>query len=323
MHKYSECFSLIIRVSYVDLGSDALRTLSAVLEAGTFDAAAEQLHITPSAVSQRIKALEVSVGRILVRRTKPITATRDGEVLARMAKQWTLLTREAQLELTGDLDTDVAAAPLADRPRVHLPIAANADSLATWLLPTLARFHRENPVAVEVIRDDEAVNSSRLVTGEVMGAITSDPLPLRGTILQPLGVMRYLPVATREFLETWMPDGVTDSALARAPMVAFDRNDELQRRVLGMMSAQRLDPPAVYIPASTEYHRAIEAGMGWGAVPLAQVTEALDDGRVFTFTDLHVDVPLYWQYWKLGSSLLRTLTELIADGARQHLLRPE
>ena len=88
----------------MDLGSDALRTLSAVLDAGTFDAAAEQLHITPSAVSQRIKALEVSVGRILVRRTKPITATRDGEVLARMAKQWNLLALEAQLELTGDLD---------------------------------------------------------------------------------------------------------------------------------------------------------------------------------------------------------------------------
>ena len=305
----------------MDLGSDALRTLSAVLDAGTFDAAADQLHITPSAVSQRIKALEVSVGRILVRRTKPITATRDGEVLARMAKQWNLLTLEAQLELTGDLD-DAMTTSLTDRPRVHLPIAANADSLATWLLPTLARFHRENPVAVEVIRDDEAVNSSRLVTGEVMGAITSDPLPIRGTTLRPLGIMRYLPVATGQFLDTWMPDGVDDASLAKAPMVQFDRNDELQRRVLRMMSGQRLDPPAVYIPASTEYHRAIEAGMGWGAVPLAQIADALDSGRVVTFTDLHVDVPLYWQYWKLGSSLLRTLTDLVVDGARRHLIAP-
>lgn len=311
----------------MDLGSDALRTLSAVLDAGTFDAAAEQLHITPSAVSQRIKALEVSVGRILVRRTKPITPTRDGEVLARMAKQWDLLSREAQLELSGDLGLsgdldDVAAAPLVDRPRVHLPIAANADSLATWLLPVLARFHRENPVAVEVIRDDEAVNSSRLVTGEVMGAITSDPLAIRGTTLRALGTMRYLPVATPEFLDLWMPRGVDDAALAKAPMVQFDRNDELQRRVLAMMSGEVLDPPAVYIPASTEYHRAIESGMGWGAVPLAQVTNALEDGRVVTLTDLYVDVPLYWQYWTLGSSLLRTLTEMIADGAREHLLPP-
>ena len=88
----------------MELNQDNLVTLATVLREGTFDAAAAVLHITPSAVSQRIKALETSTGRILLRRTKPVTATADGEVLARLAKQWDLLTAEAGIELRGTPD---------------------------------------------------------------------------------------------------------------------------------------------------------------------------------------------------------------------------
>ena len=55
----------------MDISQEGLRTLAAVLREGTFDAAATALHITPSAVSQRIKALESSTGRVLVERTAP------------------------------------------------------------------------------------------------------------------------------------------------------------------------------------------------------------------------------------------------------------
>ncbi|MFT4044527.1 MAG: LysR family transcriptional regulator ArgP [Gordonia sp. (in: high G+C Gram-positive bacteria)] len=306
----------------MDLGQDGLRTLTAVLDAGTFEAAAQRLHVTPSAVSQRVKAMEVSVGRILLRRTKPIVATADGEVLLRLARQWELLTTEADLELTGAPASASADAALTDLPRVHVPIAANADSLATWLLPALAQFHHTHPVAVEVLRDDETVNSLRLKTGEVMGAITANPLPIRGTAVAPLGVMRYLPVATPEYLRTWLPDGPTDAALAKAPMVHFDRNDHLQRSALAALTTRTLDPPAIYIPSSTEYHRAIEAGIGWGAVPLVQISEALKAGLVERFVDHHLDVPLFWQYWKLGSTLLSALTAEICAAATRELLAP-
>jgi len=41
-----------------------------VIELGSFDAAAERLHVTPSAISQRIKALDQCVGQALVVREK-------------------------------------------------------------------------------------------------------------------------------------------------------------------------------------------------------------------------------------------------------------
>ncbi|MFE0748677.1 LysR family transcriptional regulator ArgP [Gordonia sp. NPDC058843] len=301
----------------MDISQEGLRTLAAVLREGTFDAAATALHITPSAVSQRVKALESAVGRVLLRRTKPATATPDGEVLVRLAKQWELLLAETRAEFVGTAaDGDL---PLTARPRVHLPIATNADSLATWLLPVLARFHREHAVAVEVFRDDETRSSAMLRTGDVLAAVTSEPLAIRGCTLHSLGTMRYLPVATAEFIDTWLPDGPDADSLARAPMVQFDRNDHIQRNISAALAGGPVDPPAVYIPASTEYHRAVELGIGWGAVPVVQISEALDSGRVRLVADHHIDVPLYWQYWKLSSPLLQQLTTAVIDGAARGL----
>ena len=300
--------------SEMEISQEGVQTLAAVLLEGTFDGAAGALHITPSAVSQRIKALETSVGRVVVRRTKPATATPDGEVLVRLAKQWDLLTAEARAELLGGDPADPRG------PRIHLPIAANADSLATWFLPVIARMHARHPVAIEVLRDDESQNSRFLRSGEVLGAITSDPLGIRGCTIRPLGAMRYLPVATPDFVTRWMPDGPTTDALAQAPMVLFDRNDYIQRDVLTRLADGPVSPPINYVPASTEFHRAVELGMGWGAVPEVQIADALRSGRVVRIVDDHADVPLFWQYWKLSSPVLDSLTALTVAAAAEHLV---
>src|ERR1700712_1596519 len=99
-----------------------LAALSAAVTEGTFDAAARVLHVTPSAISQRIKALEVSVGRVLLVRSKPIQPTAAGQALARLAGQVSALTADVAAELGGDGAPDRA---------VVVPLAVNADSLAT------------------------------------------------------------------------------------------------------------------------------------------------------------------------------------------------
>ena len=106
--------------------SELIETLSTVVKEGTFDAAARTLHVTPSAVSQRIKALEQRVGRVLVVRSKPVQATEAGEALLRLGQQLTLLETETLRQLGTERDDE--------RPTT-LPIAVNADSLATWILP--------------------------------------------------------------------------------------------------------------------------------------------------------------------------------------------
>src|SRR5687767_1272094 len=103
------------------LQPEHLATLLAIVDTGTFDAAARRLHVTPSAVSQRVKALEAEVGQVVVVRSTPCRATAAGEVLVRLARQQALLESEALAGLTA-----------AAGERVDLPIAVNADSMSTW-----------------------------------------------------------------------------------------------------------------------------------------------------------------------------------------------
>ena len=62
---------------------DQLAALEAVADTGAFEAAARRLAVSTSAVSQRIRALESALGRVLVRRGSPSTPTPDGEVVLR------------------------------------------------------------------------------------------------------------------------------------------------------------------------------------------------------------------------------------------------
>ncbi len=110
------------------LDLDQLEALGAAVAEGSFDAAAARLHVTPSAISQRIKALETSVGRVLVIRSRPVRPTASGQTLLRAARQIEAVAAEAGREL-GEEGED-------RMPRIAL--AVNADSLATWLPPALA-----------------------------------------------------------------------------------------------------------------------------------------------------------------------------------------
>src|SRR5688572_10357659 len=103
-----------------------LRAFSATVDHGSLDGAAAALHVTPSAVSQRLKALERSVGVVLLQRSRPVRPTEPGEEVLRLARQLEVLTRDSEQSL-GSAD---------ERPTVRL--AVNADSLATWVLATLA-----------------------------------------------------------------------------------------------------------------------------------------------------------------------------------------
>src|SRR4051794_23091230 len=95
----------------------AVEALVAIADHGTFDAAARALHVTPSAVSQRIRALEREVGQVVVRRGSPCEPTAAGAALVRLGRQTRLLEAEARAALADDVG------------RVQVTVAVNADSL--------------------------------------------------------------------------------------------------------------------------------------------------------------------------------------------------
>ena len=235
----------------MQLDLEQLRTLKAVVEHGTLDAAAGALHVTPSAISQRLKALETTAGQVLLVRSRPARATEAGEAVLRLARQVELLAEDTTAELAGD------ALP----PR--LGVAVNADSMATWFLPAIAPLAGE--VAVECHREDE-INTARLLkSGLVVAAITVFAEPVAGCTVTRLGAMRYRPMAAPAFAERWFPDGPTREALAAAPMMVFDRDDSLQHDFLAA-HARGATPPQTMVPSSTDFVRAIGLGLGWGMV---------------------------------------------------------
>jgi len=179
----------------MDLDVAQLRALSAAVSEGTFEAAARTLHVTPSAISQRLRALEVATGRVLLVRSKPVQVTESGQVVLRLARQIDLLAAETARELG---EEGSAAGPRA------VPIAVNADSLATWVLPALAPL--AGSMCFDIHREDQEYTAALLREGAVMAAVTADADPVPGCSSTRLGSMRYRPMASVGFIERWFPD---------------------------------------------------------------------------------------------------------------------
>ncbi|GAB4100381.1 ArgP/LysG family DNA-binding transcriptional regulator [Sinomonas halotolerans] len=292
---------------------EQLRALAAVVDHETFEAAAYELRITPSAVSQRIKALERSVGSVLVRRLKPVVPTPAGERLLRSARQLLLLADEALLALRGAQDADDAGTrpggPLTERLRV--PIVANADSIATWLPRALREVGLGGRIAVELLRDDEHATADLLRSGDAVGAVTADPRPVQGCRVRPLGTMVYRAKASAEFIARWFPDGPTPAALAAAPVMQYDRKDSHQLALLARVAPDAA-PPQHFIPDSVQYVEAVHAGLGWGMVPDLQDP----DGELVELdAGWNEDLELYWQAWTLDSPGLDEVTEAVVRAA--------
>ncbi|WP_405876098.1 MULTISPECIES: LysR family transcriptional regulator ArgP [unclassified Streptomyces] len=293
-----------------ELPLDQVRTLLAVVDEGTFDAAAAALHVTPSAVSQRVKALEQRTGRVLLMRTKPVRPTESGEVVVRFARQLARLERDARAEL----GMSGAGEP------TRVSIAVNADSLATWFLPALTRVRPEPRLCFELRREDETRTASLLREGLVMAAVTSSPEPVTGCSVRALGRMRYLPVAHPDFVREHLGGPLRD-ALAVAPSVAFDRSDDLQDAFVRRLRRGRGGASAVrhFVPTSEGFVEAVAAGLGWGVVPEVQAEPLLGTGRLVRLAPEAVDVPLYWQQWKLDSPALAAVAEVVAQAAGEAL----
>ncbi|TDC01681.1 LysR family transcriptional regulator ArgP [Micromonospora fluostatini] len=302
-------------------GLDAthLRTFAAVVGEGSFEGAARLLHVTQSAVSQRIRALEATVGQVLVRRSRPCRATPAGEPLLRLAGQLVLLEREALAEARGPLSgTPGSRSGVGTGTRVA--VVANADSLATWFVPALARLPADLAVRFDVRQDDQDHTADLLRDGTVMAGVTAQRTPVQGCRVRRLGALRYRALAAPAPAGRWFPDGVTEEALAAAPVIVFDRRDRVQHRFIRAVAGRDLDPPVHYVPSVPAFSEAIRLGLGWGLVPEQLARADVAAGRCVDLApDRFVDVPLYWQHWRLDSPILAALTEAVRAAAADAL----
>lgn len=287
---------------------DQLEALVAVVDRGTFAAAARALGVTQSAISQRIKALESAAGCVLLVRASPCRPTEEGTALVRFGRQVILLDQEAARSL------EAGAGP------VRLPVAVSADSLGLWFDDVFAVLSEWEDVVLELFVEDQGHSLHLLRTGAVAAVVTSDPQAVQGCSVTPLGAMRYLPVATPYLADRHRRGRGVD--WARIPVVRFNEVDDLQALVLRHHGVAGHDVvPTHRVPSTESFAAAVRAGLGWGALPQQQATADLAVGRLVRLPGTRpVDVPLYWQRWKLHSPALDRLTTIVRDAAAD--LRP-
>ncbi len=304
------------------LQRDHLETLLAAVDHGTLDAAARALSITPSAVSQRIKAMEQQLGRVLLQRTTPVAPTADGEVVLRHARQARLLDDETARALGVGPDGD-AALPVV--PSVAL--AVNADSLGTWFLDALALVRADTEVVFDLHREDQDRTAELLRAGTVMAAVTAEADPVQGCSSVLLGVDRYRAVASPAFVARYLDGADTErrmtDRLDRVPLVDYDRDDDLQQGYLRRVLGHAPGGPRHFVPTSADFARAVALGFGWGMLPEAQCLQDLREGSLVELTPgRRADVALWWQRWNLASPLLERVTDAVRTTAREWLHQP-
>ncbi|KQR73309.1 LysR family transcriptional regulator ArgP [Rhizobium sp. Leaf341] len=295
----------------------SLRAVAAVVQTGSFEKAARRLNVTPSAVSQRVKALEERLGTALVVRSTPCTATEKGAWLCRHMETVGMLESELLTHLPALVD------PLSPDDRVTLPIATNADSLATWFLGAISTFSKGSRHLLNIAVDDQDHTAEWLQQGRVIAAVTSLEKPVSGCRRTPLGALRYRATASPDFVERYLADGMTLAAFSQAPSLTFNQKDRLQSRWLRDTLGAEPACPTHWLPSTQSFVEASLAGMGWGMNPEMLVEAHLANGRLVELVpDTPLDVPLFWQINRLAADQLTALTRAVVDVAHKALRLP-
>ena len=288
-----------------------LAALATVVEQGGFERAAQCLGLSQSAVSQRIKLLEMRVGQPVLVRGTPPQPTALGQRLLNHVQQVRLLE--------GDLQQQVPALDEEGRPE-RLRVALNADSLATWWLPAVGDFCRASGLLLKLLVEDQAVGLKRMRAGEVAACLCASPRPVAGARALALGAMRYRALASPAFIARHLASGTDAARLARVPAIVFGPDDRLQQRYLAGLGYAGSFLHHL-CPSSEGFVRMAEAGLGWGLIPEAQVAAQLADGRLRELLPGQaIDVPLYWHSWRLGGERLEQLTAHLRRQARHWLV---
>lgn len=291
----------------------SLAAVAAVAREGSFEKAATILGVTPSAVSQRVKGLEERLGAILINRGAPCRPTEFGAKLCAHVEQVRLLENEVVADLPG---------LVGQEPGPHtIRVAVNADSVSTWFPRAAAAFAAETGALLDLVLEDESHTAERLRTGEVLAAVTADPSPVVGCRIFPLGRIEYLAIASPGFVDHAFPAGIDATRLQQAPMLRFDRRDELQARWVRQAWDTAVSPPIHWVPSTQGMLDMTIAGLGWSMAPASLAAPLLARGALVELPpQLGISVTLYWQRTRLAARLLDRLTVAVRSVAASELV---
>lgn len=193
-----------------------LQTLTALRAHGSLAAAADELHVTASAVSHQLKELENYYDISLVnRRTRPLTFTPAGKTVLALADN--ILPQVTR--------TKANLKRLAYGQAGRLRLASECHSCFDWLMPILNQYRREwSDVELDFATGFEPEPHHLLLEGDIDLLITTSNLPIDGLSYQPLFEYesRLVLSPTHNLAEQSFvtPDDLTEETLIAYPVEA-------------------------------------------------------------------------------------------------------
>jgi LysR family transcriptional regulator, chromosome initiation inhibitor len=286
-----------------------LGALAAVSRYGSFERAARELNVTPSAISQRIKTLEERVGSVLIKRGQPCVPTASGALLREHAERVQLMEAELGARVPALLGSRVETIP-------SFRVAVNDDSVSTWFIEAVADFCIERKILLELVIDDQDHTAQFIRDGSVQGAVTTEAEAVQGWRSIRLGRMQYVAVCSPDYFGRNFSAGVNRQSLRDAPRVNFTPKDEMQKRFIRRITRADLNPPTHHVPHGLGFLRACTTGLAWGMCPIQMVEPLLFEGTLVELVaGTHVDVDLYWQSWRLSIGWLDDFSALLRQRA--------
>ena len=288
-----------------------LHAFSVVVDEQNFAKAASVLSITQSAVSQRIKTLEQTLGQPILVRAQPLVATNIGKKLLAHYQQVKQLEQDIIPDISANSKTETITAN----------IASNADSLATWLIAAIGDVCHQYNVAVNFRLADENRTINYLKDGEVFGAISTHDQALPGCTLNKLGDMQYILVAAPSFVDRYFPKGINENALESAPAVAYDQKDDMHIKYIEQTFRLKGGSyPCHTVRSSEAFVGFALQGLAYCLIPKLQIQAELNAGDlVDLMPENSITRTLYWHHWVLLKGVFKELSKAIIHRAEHAL----
>ncbi|PSW16740.1 hypothetical protein C9J01_07030 [Photobacterium rosenbergii] len=294
------------------LDNKEMETLIAIVDGQSFDNAARQLHISPGAVSQRIKSLENRVGSSVLVRTTPPQTTEVGKQVLGYARRMLLLQNELDLALKHGIDND----------SLSLAIAVNHDSLSCWFMDVIDHFSDRPNLSFDIRTSNTVSTQTLLKSGEVIAAITSKANHLGGCKTRYLGQLEYLPVCSQSYFKHYFKNGINNEQLSSSPVAIFDREDDLVDRYLSIHGVERKQQRTHYFPSSHVLLDAVNCGVAWTMLPKLLIENQPLPSELITLSPHPIFVDLYWNTWEQESEIVAQVERTVLSLAQRKLVQP-
>lgn len=285
----------------------SLRLLDLIVKEQGFEKASNKLGITQSAVSQRIKQLENEFGELLVTRTVPPKPTALGQKLLKLLHHVRLI--EHDIFDNGGINIET------------IPISINADSLATWFLPAVNEILTDPSLRLNINVADETYTLNNLLSGNVVGAVSTHPKPIINGKCDYIGSLDYIFVASPKFAETFFPHGVNRESLLKAPVLAFSA--EMDQHNLFLQEYYGISPGNLIshiVPSSEAYISLLLQDVACTMISRQQITKELENGSIINLEPKLVQhKKLYWHRYNLESESIQRLTKCIVENGHKLL----